>query len=182
MMPVAGDQIVVSENQSIYFLETSTETDGELLRVRVRYPPQSAQPPAHFHPNQREHFEVVSGHFRVMNQGEVTTYGPGNSFQIPTGTVHWMHNVASSRGELLWETRPALNTELFFWAFWTLDRQANGDGSRPNLFQIAVLLPEFYEEFRLARPPFFVQRILFGLLSPLGKVLGYPGSRTIAGI
>ena len=38
---------------------------------------------------------------------------------------------------------------------------------------MAVLFREYAGEFRLARPPWPVQRTLFALLAPLGRLLGY---------
>lgn len=168
-----GDQIVVSESQGLTFLRTGAETDGELLEVRATYRPDSPEPPAHYHPNQEERFEVLRGTFEAVIDGEEAVYTPGDSFTVPQGAVHWMRNIASEPGELGWEIRPALRTASFFTAFWGLEREHGGAEAGPDLLQAAVLLPEFYDEFRLASPPFLVQRLLFGILAPLGGALGY---------
>jgi quercetin dioxygenase-like cupin family protein len=172
-VPKAGDQIVVSETQSITFLQTAEDTNGELLEVRATYKPESPSPPAHYHPQQYERFEVLRGTFCAVIDGKETIHRPGDTFMVPAGAIHWMHNIASERGELLWQIRPALRTEYFFTSFWTLDQESAGSDRSPNLLQIAVLLPEFYDEFRLASPPFIIQKLLFGVLSVLGRALGY---------
>ena len=43
----------------------------------------------------------------------------------------------------------------------------------PSLWQIAVTVPYFGDEIRLTNPPWALQRVLFGLLSPVGRMLGY---------
>ena len=48
------------------------------------------------------------------------------------------------------------------------------DRGMPGLLQVAVLMNEYADEFRLAKPPWPVQRGLFGLLAPIGRALGRP--------
>jgi hypothetical protein len=43
----------------------------------------------------------------------------------------------------------------------------------PNLLRAALIAREYQDEFRLASPPWAVQRALFGLLAPVGRLLGY---------
>lgn len=179
-MPNSGDEIVVSQYQRLRFVQTAAETGGELLQVVASYRPESPRPPAHYHPHQRESFEVRRGKFRVQIAGQEALFQTGQAFEVPAGAVHWMHNVASEKGELLWEIRPALKTEYFFATFWNLDRKTASSGVEPGLLQFAVLLPEFYDEFRLAQPPFALQKLLFGLLAPIGRARGYPDAAALA--
>ncbi|NIS30833.1 MAG: cupin domain-containing protein, partial [Actinobacteria bacterium] len=53
---------------------------GDLLEVRAEYPPDSSQPPAHYHPNQEERFEVLRGRFEAVIDGEEAVYEAGDSF------------------------------------------------------------------------------------------------------
>ena len=46
----------------------------------------------------------------------------------------------------------------------------------PNLLQLAVFAREFPDVMQFTRPPRIVQEILFGLLTPLARLLGYRGS------
>ncbi|CAA9439391.1 MAG: hypothetical protein AVDCRST_MAG01-01-3502 [uncultured Rubrobacteraceae bacterium] len=39
--------------------------------------------------------------------------------------------------------------------------------------QLALIFREFEDELYPVRPPLFVQRALFGLLAPVGELLGY---------
>jgi hypothetical protein len=43
----------------------------------------------------------------------------------------------------------------------------------PNLLQGAVMLKEYEDEYRLARPPLPVQKMLLAVLAPVGRLLGY---------
>jgi hypothetical protein len=41
--------------------------------------------------------------------------------------------------------------------------------------QGAVVLQEYEDEYRLARPPLYVQKALLAVLAPVGRALGYRG-------
>lgn len=172
-MAQAGDKIQISESHSITFLRTAAQTNGELLELRVRYPPHSERPPAHYHPFQREHFEVLAGRFLVWIDGQEVIYQAGEAFDIPECAVHWMHNTASESGVLVWQIRPALRTGDLFAAIWTLEKELAYRQSRPSLLQMAVVLSEFTKEFRLASPPFLIQRLLFAGLALVGRAFGH---------
>ena len=46
----------------------------------------------------------------------------------------------------------------------------------PNLLQLAVFAQEFTDVMQFTHPPRSVQGMLFGLLTPLARLLGYRGS------
>lgn len=161
-----GDQLIIRKS--------GVDTNGNLLEMEALYQPHSAQPPLHYHPFQEEQFEVSSGAFRARI-GEVEhTYRAGDTFTVPAKTPHWMHNVSDENGRLRWQVRPAMKTQSFFETMWDLaaEGKTNADGV-PNILQLAVILREYGDEFRASSPPFVVQRILFALLAPIGRLLGY---------
>jgi hypothetical protein len=47
------------------------------------------------------------------------------------------------------------------------------DRGVPHLLQLAVIGDEFGDVIEFARPPRIVQRVLFALLAPIGRALGY---------
>ena len=46
----------------------------------------------------------------------------------------------------------------------------------PNFLQLVVFAREFSDVVRFTRPPHLVQRVLFGLVAPFARLLGYRGS------
>jgi quercetin dioxygenase-like cupin family protein len=151
--------------QDIVFRKTSSETGGELLEVESRWSPGGVEPVEHYHPSQEEHFEVLAGTLGVRVGGEERTLGSGDTVVVPAGAPHAMWNAGADQARALWQTRPALRTETFFETVWELD-------SKPGLLQGAVLMNEYADEFRLVKPPWPVQRVLFGVLAPIGRALG----------
>ena len=72
------------------------------------------------------------------------------------------------------QARPALATETLFEKVWRLaaDGKTNGRGT-PNLVQGAVLMQAYDREFRLVRPPRWLQVPLFAVLGSIGRALRY---------
>jgi hypothetical protein len=108
---------------------------------------------------------VIGGRRRVLKEGETLV--------MPEGTRHGMW--AEEAGvRVNWQTRPALRTEAFFEAVYGLaSRGKTNERGVPNLLQATVIARKFADDFRLASPPWPVQRLLFAILVPLGKLLGY---------
>jgi hypothetical protein len=46
----------------------------------------------------------------------------------------------------------------------------------PNFLQLVVFAREFSDVVRFTRPPRLLQRLLFGLVAPFARLLGYCGS------
>lgn len=160
--------------QRLVFRKTARETGGELLEVESVYTkPSPSRPPAHYHPHQEERFEVLSGALRVRVGDEERMLREGDVLVVPPNTPHEMW--AEEGGvRVSWRTYPALETESFFETLWGLarDGKTNEKGA-PNLFRMAVIAREYADEFRLAKPPYPVQRMIFAALAPAGRLLGY---------
>ena len=69
----------------------------------------------------------------------------------------------------------ALRMEEWFETFFGLQRdgKVNAKSGLPNLLQWAVISREYEDEIYLAWPPLLVQRVRFGLLATIGKLVGY---------
>jgi quercetin dioxygenase-like cupin family protein len=154
--------------ERLKFLKTAADTNGELLEMEAAYNPNSRQPPLHTHPKQEEKFEVLSGTFRVRIGDEEHTFETGDKFSVPVNTPHWMYNMSDQEGRLRWEIRPAMKSQDFFATIWGLSADA-----LPNIIHYAVILNEYRNEFRASNPPYVLQRILFTILAPIGRRMGY---------
>lgn len=151
-----------------------TQTSAELFEMRTDYRPGSAKPPAHYHPKQREHFEILEGSMTVDMNGQQRVYKAGEAFDVPEGVPHAMWNAGDVTARVIWQVRPALNSPAFFEMIWGL-RQAGkvGSSGTPNLLQASVLMQAYADVFRLVSPPRPVQMILFGVLGFVARLLGY---------
>lgn len=167
-MAQAGDTLENEIGESITFVETAADTGGERLVMEVVYLPSHVRPPLHLHPRQRERFEVLTGEIVVQRGNEEATFVAGDSFDVPAGTVHQMTAGEAPETRLRWEIVPALDSEGFFEAMWSLP-----EDRRPNPLRLAWILNRHRHEFRLARPAYAVQRVVFGTMALVGRLLGH---------
>lgn len=147
------------------FTQTSAETDGALHVQEARYSPFSKPPPYHCHPRQTEHFKIVEGALHFYIDGEDRIVRAGEEIDIAARVLHRADNPHPEPVLAIWETRPALRTAEFFEA---MSRASHGR-TRPRLRDAAAILHAYRDEFRLAKPPVLVQRIVFGCLAPFGR-------------
>ncbi|RAK69459.1 cupin domain-containing protein [Hymenobacter edaphi] len=159
--------------QSLHVLTTARQTSGAALVLQSSWRGHGSEPAAHYHPAQEELFEVLQGQLTVRLDGELRRLGAGEQLRIRPGQVHSMWNEAAERATARWTTRPALRTEDLLETVFSLAQAGlvKADGA-PGLLQASVLLPAYDQEFRLARPPRWVQRTVFGLLRPLARLIG----------
>ncbi len=160
----------VSGEDRIVFTKTAQQTGGEVFELEVFIRAGAPGTPEMIHPLQDESFEVVSGSldFRIGGQEQHLT--AGESLLIPKGTPHNWWNASDEEAHALVELRPALRSEELFANLYGL---CSEKGSLPNLLQMAVLINEHWNEGYLTKPPLLVQKVLFGALAPVGRLLGY---------
>jgi len=158
------------------FLQTSKDTDGQLLEMETTYPARSHKPPPHYHPQQEEDFTILSGEMTVRMDGQLRILRQGDTLHIPKNKVHSMWNHTLAKAVVNWKVRPALDSEYFFEIATGLANDGKLSTRRkPNLLQTASLMNRFSHEFRLTKPPYWVQRMMFGILGAVGWFLGYRG-------
>lgn len=173
-MAKAGQEFTSPIGEKLVFLQTAADTDGELLEMEVTYLPAREEPPEHYHPFQTEHFEILSGTLRARIGGKPVIYHAGERFDVLPGVVHTMCNGGDEVMRMRWQVRPALRSEEFLEAVWSLARGGKVDErGRPYLLPFAAIARVHDREFRLARPGYAVQKVVFGVLGRIGKLAGY---------
>lgn len=160
--------------QAIRFLQTGRDTGGQLLEMESIYTSHSKEPVAHYHPRQEEEFTVEEGSISVRINGDVRILEKGEKLIIPANTVHSMWNHSGQTSRVNWKVRPALDTEYLLETGMGLaeDGKVNADGL-PSILQTALLMQRYKQVYRLAKIPFIIQRIVFGILSPFARLSGY---------
>lgn len=158
----------------IKFLQTARDTNGQLLEMEATYHAHSKEPAAHYHPFQEEDFEVFAGELTVRIDGQLIVLRQGETLHIPKGKVHSMWNNSEAKTTVNWKVRPAMDTEYFLETATGLANDGKtGPNGMPRLLQVALMANRFSHVFRLSKPPYPVQKILFLLLTPLAYLAGY---------
>jgi quercetin dioxygenase-like cupin family protein len=122
---------------------TVRQSGSEALEVEALYDPGGSPPPAHVHPAQAEHFEVLEGTLSTLVDGDERTLETGDTLDIPAGTVHQMWNAGLAPARVAWRTTPAGRTLEWFEALDAFQR--DGDTAA-----FGAALAEYQDVFRLA--------------------------------
>lgn len=160
--------------QKIRFLQTAKDTNGRLLEMESTLSPFSKEPVAHYHPFQEEDFTVFTGELNVRIDGQLTVLKAGDTLHIDKNVVHSMWNNSNEKTVINWKVQPAFDTENFLETSTGLatDGKTNEQGM-PNILQVAIMAKRYANIFRLSKPSFSIQLIIFSILTPIATLMGY---------
>jgi quercetin dioxygenase-like cupin family protein len=162
--------------QNIKFLQTAKDTDGRLLEMEASFRPYSKEPPPHYHPCQEEDFIILKGQMTVRLQGKILLLNENDTLHIPVNTIHSMWNNSGAAAIVSWKVQPALNSEHFFETVSGLASDQKRRRRVRSLLQRSLLANKYSQVFRVSRPPFFIQKIIFVILTPFAWIAGYRAS------
>ena len=162
--------------QNIKFLQTAKDTQGKLLEMAATYRPYSKEPPPHYHPYQEEDFMIIKGQMTVRLEGKILLLNEGDTLHIPANTVHSMWNNSGKATVINWKIQPALTTEYFLETATGLAADKKRRRRMRSLLQRSLLANKYSGVFRLSKPPYLVQKILFIILTPFAWLAGYRAS------
>jgi mannose-6-phosphate isomerase-like protein (cupin superfamily) len=162
--------------QRMRFLKTSQDTGGELLQIECFNTVSRVKEPEHIHPFQENRFEMISGSLVFCIAGKERQLNAGEVVAIPLNVPHFFWNGSDQEAHYIQEFRSALRSELFFETLFGLARDGKlTEQGLPDLFDMAVFVPCFWNEIRVTRPPEVIQKVLFTLLGPVSRLLGHRG-------
>ncbi len=167
--PVTGERAVVRVG--------TEEPGGQAVVTDLYVLPGGAVVGEHVHPAIEETFEVVGGLVGFRIDGRESVAGPGERLHVPPGTAHDWWNAGAEEAHVVVEIRPGARFEQMVLNLFGLaqDGRTNRKGM-PNLLQAAIFAREFSDVLYFTKPPLIVQRLLFGVLAAVARVLGYRGS------
>jgi mannose-6-phosphate isomerase-like protein (cupin superfamily) len=139
-----GDVLKLGPHDSLEIVSSSEEA----LEVEASYRPGGSPPPAHFHPSQDEHFEVLEGAMTTWVDGEERELPAGAEIDIGRGQVHQMWNPGEAPARVRWVTTPAGRTEEWFRVLDGVFRE-DGEIAAGREVDFAGLLEEYSDVFRL---------------------------------
>jgi len=165
--PVTGERIT--------FLETSEESNGRYASFELRVRPHGFVVAPHVHPHAEESFEIRSGTFTFVVEGEERRLRAGDGATVPAGATHAWWNTGEDEGVAIVEFRPGWKAEEFFESYFGLaqDGKVNMKTGLPKLLWLASIFRTYHDFGYIARPPLFVQRAVFAPLGALACLLGH---------
>jgi quercetin dioxygenase-like cupin family protein len=167
--------------ESMTFVTTSHESDGEYVEIELRADPDAFVAAAHVHPAQTETFEVIEGTLAATVAGKTLEAKAGDVLVVEPGQAHKWWNGGES--ELVFRCRisPALQFESLIETMFALasDGKTNKKGM-PNPFRLAVIADAHLNTIVLPFPPVWMQKAALAVGAPLGRLLGYGPAYTPA--
>lgn len=167
--PVTGERAVVRVG--------TEESGGELLVADLYVRPGGAVVGEHVHPNIEESFTVMRGRVGFRIDGRESIAKLGERLYVLPGVAHDWWNAGEEEAHVIVEIQPGKRFEEMICNLFGLarDGRTNARGI-PNLLQLALIAREFEDVIVFTRPPLILQRLLFGVLAPVARALGYRGS------
>lgn len=165
--PVTGERMT--------FLVTGNETAGQFLQIDMAVKPGGFVAAEHVHPLQEERFLIKAGQITLRSAGRERAHNAGEEVTIPAGTPHVWWNSGKEQLRVVLEFRPAGRFDQFITSFFALAQIGNTDarGLPKNLLQLAVMFRAYSDVIYGVKPPLAVQKVLFTVLDPVGRFLGY---------
>jgi quercetin dioxygenase-like cupin family protein len=173
-----GDTIVnIRTGQKMTFSETWAETNGTQLKIDCVSPITTEREKSHFHPYQENRFTITEGQLLFTIDGNETLASVGDIVSIPKNVPHRFYNSGLVNAHYVQEFFPALKTDRLFETFFALARDGKLDKSgTPNIIRTGLILLNFENEIKLTYPNWKLQKIVFKLLTPIARLMGYKGA------
>lgn len=163
--------------QTVRFVETGAETDGERTRVEIELDADAsrANSVTHVHPHQRETITVQSGRLGVEVNGVPDELGPGESVTFERGDAHAFWNAGDEPLHIQTDLEPAMDSELFIRFAYGLTQVgwATKSGIPLNPLRLGLLMDEFEGHVYIAGLPIPLQKLGAKVLAPVARAAGY---------
>lgn len=157
--PVTGETLrVLESNEDVFRVEFTIKPGGEIAGE-------------HLHPFQDQSIFVLEGKLgcRIGETNHIMSAGAAKV--IPAGTPHFQWNAHNGETRAVERFRPAGRAHDMFRVVFALARDGHTDSKEvPKPLIGAAFVSEFRD---VLRPTSAKLRLLFGILGPLSRLLGY---------
>lgn len=164
----------VTGERAVVLRGTEEAGDHGKLACHLFVRPGGAVMGEHVHSRITERFRVIKGRLGVRLDGSEAVLEAGGDVTVSPGVVHDWWNAGEDEAQVLVEIQPGRRFELMIVNVFGLanDGKTNSKGM-PNILQLAVIGREFRDVAEFVKPPPAIQRVLFAILAPLARALGY---------
>jgi mannose-6-phosphate isomerase-like protein (cupin superfamily) len=171
----AGDILInAASGETIEFIETAADTNGEYVLIEVAVAPGGGVPMTHVHPNQSETFEVVAGALSMKAGRDKLVAEAGDVIAVPPGEPHKFWNDTDEVVRFRCTVAPALGFEQFIETMFSLS--ADGKLSKrglPNPVRLATIAHAHFDDSRAPYIPAWMQKLGLAAGAAVGRMLGY---------
>lgn len=147
------------------------ESTKEVFRMGFSINPQSEIAGEHIHPFLEQTISVTKGELHCRINAVNHVLHAGDSATVPAGAHHFQSNPTDFEARAIEEYRPAGRIHSFFRVLFTLAQEGKTNRRGiPKPLIGAAFAAEFKDTVRVSS---LGLRLLFGLLAPIARLLGY---------
>lgn len=173
-MPTTGQILQNPNTGDLYeFLETSKDTNGKRMTLKLTLKTKGELVPNHFHALQEESFEVLDGKLTIWLGGKTQVLSAGEKITLPKNVPHNHFNNEDEPVTFLQSVTPALDFEYLMENIIGLTIDGKMPNGKAGLVQELVTLKYLDSKSFLANIPVGIQKLLMNIVGPIGRLLGY---------
>src|ERR671911_1912596 len=161
------------DGHRVAFLEEGMDGRGEYLVIEHVWTRPGMMAGPHWHPVLQETFSVREGRMRFRVDEREFELGPGERVTVCPGEVHRFWNEGEERLRAIHEVRPSGRHREMFELWHRLDRAGKTDRHGVPKDPLALGLLWELQDGYLAGAPASLQRLVFGGLARLARLVGY---------
>jgi len=168
-----SDALVHRDGHTVRFAGEGSDAEGEYLLIEHFWPRRGMMAGPHWHPVLTESFAVEKGRVCIRVDGREFELGPGEYFTVRPGEVHRFWNLGEEPLVMMHLVRPpGRHREMFeLWHRLDVAGKTNRQGVPTNALALGLLWE--YQDGYVAGLPEPVQRLVFGGLARLARLVGY---------
>ncbi|WP_143960447.1 cupin domain-containing protein [Litoribacter populi] len=173
-MPTKG-QIVIDNftGDTIEFLETSSDTNGERVTLKVTLKSKGQTVDDHLHPLQDESFKVLSGRMTYLLDGKQNYVSAGEEIILPKNKPHNHYNTSDEPVEFIQTIIPGIDVDYFIENLFGMINDGKVKEGKLPFLQAMVTARYLESPSRLAAIPMGLQNVLIHTIGPLARTFGY---------
>ena len=173
-MPTKG-QILVDQftGDTIKFLETAKDTNGERVTLNVTLKSKGQTVDDHVHLIQNETFKMISGRMTYFINGEKKYLNSGEEITLPKNVPHNHYNTDDEPAVYIQTISPGIDVDYFLENLFGMINDGKVKNGQLPFLQAMVTLTHLDSPSMLANIPRPVQKGLAKVLSPVARAMGY---------
>ncbi|WP_114752087.1 cupin domain-containing protein [Pleomorphovibrio marinus] len=173
-MPTKG-QILLDNftGDTIEFIETSSDTNGERVTLKVTLKSKGQTVDDHIHILQDETFKVLSGRMTYLRDGEKNYISAGEEVVLPKKKPHNHYNTSDEPAVFIQTITPGIDVDLFIENLFGMINDCKVKEGKLPFLQAMVTARYLESPSRLAAIPMGLQNVLINTIGPIARMFGY---------